>query len=150
LIHKLIARRPRDIEDARQLMRKNPSANRGFVGFWLREHERELGTDCEKRWDALYEVVQQISSPRDGSRHVYRTPAEFRETDVGRFHRWLSLIVLGLALGVHLKRRHDPCICGNAVTDRRAPGGMPPVNQRNWEMLSWRQEYVTKGACFGD
>ena len=34
----------------------------------------------------------------DEGRHVYRSLAEFHETDVGRFHRWLSLIVLGLAL----------------------------------------------------
>ena len=43
-------------------------------------------------------VLKAFCTPHDEGRHVYRTLAEFHETDVGRFHRWLSLIVLGLAL----------------------------------------------------
>ena len=39
------------------------------------------------------------SAPRTTTgRHVYRSLAEFHETDVGRFHRWLSLIILAVAL----------------------------------------------------
>jgi hypothetical protein len=43
-------------------------------------------------------VLKAFCTPHDEGRHVYRSLAEFHETDVGRFHRWLSLIVLGLAL----------------------------------------------------
>jgi hypothetical protein len=43
-------------------------------------------------------VLKAFCAPRDEGRHVYRSLAEFHETDVGRFHRWLSLIVLALAL----------------------------------------------------
>lgn len=43
-------------------------------------------------------VLKEFCTPHDEGRHVYRSLAEFHETDVGRFHRWLSLIVLGLAL----------------------------------------------------
>jgi len=43
-------------------------------------------------------VLKAFCTPHDEGRHVYRTLAEFHETDVGRFHRCLSLIVLGLAL----------------------------------------------------
>jgi hypothetical protein len=43
-------------------------------------------------------MLKASCTPHDDGRHVYRSLAEFHETDVGRFHRWLSLIVLGLAL----------------------------------------------------
>jgi hypothetical protein len=43
-------------------------------------------------------VLKAFCTPHDEGRHVYRSLAEFHETDVGRFHRWLSLVVLGLAL----------------------------------------------------
>jgi hypothetical protein len=43
-------------------------------------------------------VLKAFCTPYYEGRHVYRSLAEFHETDVGRFHRWLSLIVLGLAL----------------------------------------------------
>ena len=43
-------------------------------------------------------VLKAFCTSHDEGRHVYRSLAEFHETDVGRFHRWLSLIVLGLAL----------------------------------------------------
>src|SRR5262245_18171208 len=39
-----------------------------------------------------------LCTPHDEGRHVYRSLAEFHETDLGRFHRWLSRIVHGLAL----------------------------------------------------
>ena len=43
-------------------------------------------------------VLKEFCTPHDDGRHVYRSLAEFHETDVGQFHRWLSLIVLGVAL----------------------------------------------------
>ena len=43
-------------------------------------------------------VLKAFCTPHNAGRHVYRSLAEFHETDVRRFHRWLSLIVLGLAL----------------------------------------------------
>ena len=43
-------------------------------------------------------VLKAFCTPHDEGRHVYRSLAEFHETDIGRFHRGLSLIVLGLAL----------------------------------------------------
>jgi hypothetical protein len=42
-------------------------------------------------------VLKAFCTPHDEGRQVYRSLAEFHETDVGRFHRWLSLIVLGSA-----------------------------------------------------
>jgi len=43
-------------------------------------------------------VLKTFCTPHDAGRQVYRTLAEFHETDVGRFHRWLSLIILAVAL----------------------------------------------------
>ena len=43
-------------------------------------------------------VLKAFCTPHDEGRHVYRSLAEFHETDVGLFHRGLSLIILGVAL----------------------------------------------------
>lgn len=43
-------------------------------------------------------VLKTFCTPHNDGRHVYRNLAEFHETDIGRFHRWLSLIILGVAL----------------------------------------------------
>jgi hypothetical protein len=43
-------------------------------------------------------VLKAFCTPHDEGRHVYRSLAAFHETDVGRFHRWLSLSVLAVAL----------------------------------------------------
>ena len=42
--------------------------------------------------------LQEFCTPHDEGRHVYRSLAEFHETDVGRFHRLLSLLILAVAL----------------------------------------------------
>ena len=43
-------------------------------------------------------ALKTFCTPHDAGRHVYRNLAEFHETDVGRFHRALSLIILAVAL----------------------------------------------------
>ena len=43
-------------------------------------------------------VLKAFCALHDAGRHVYRSLAEFHETDVGLFHRWLSLIILAAAL----------------------------------------------------
>jgi hypothetical protein len=43
-------------------------------------------------------VLKAFCTPHTEGRHVYRSLQEFHETDVGRFHHWLSLIVLVVAL----------------------------------------------------
>jgi len=43
-------------------------------------------------------VLKAFCAPHDQGRHVYRSLAEFHETDVGRFHRALSLLALTVAL----------------------------------------------------
>ena len=43
-------------------------------------------------------VLKVFCTPHDEGRHVYRSLAEFQETDTGRFHRWLSLALFGVAV----------------------------------------------------
>src|SRR5271166_993647 len=43
-------------------------------------------------------VLKEFCTPQNDARHVYRTLVEFHETDVGWFHRCLSLIILALAV----------------------------------------------------
>jgi len=42
-------------------------------------------------------TLKSFCTPHDEGRHVYRSLAEFHETDVGLFHRRLSLIILAIA-----------------------------------------------------
>jgi hypothetical protein len=48
-----------------------------------------IGTQCESK---------AFCAPHDDGRRVYRSLTEFHETDVGRFHRLLSLLILAVAL----------------------------------------------------
>ncbi len=43
-------------------------------------------------------VLKTFCTPHEEGRHVYRSLAEFQETDVGQFHRWLSLIILAVSV----------------------------------------------------
>ena len=43
IIHKLVAGRPRDIEDVRSILLKNPSYDRAYVQRWLADFERVTG-----------------------------------------------------------------------------------------------------------
>jgi hypothetical protein len=47
-------------------------------------------------------VLKALCTPHNEGRHIYRTLLDFHETDVGRFHRALSLIILGVALAFSL------------------------------------------------
>lgn len=38
-------------------------------------------------------VLKTFCTPHDEGRHVYRSLAEFQETDTGLFHQWLSLVM---------------------------------------------------------
>ncbi|MDR3636010.1 MAG: hypothetical protein P4L84_19565 [Isosphaeraceae bacterium] len=42
-------------------------------------------------------ALKAFCTPHDEGRHVFHSLAEFHETDIGRFHRRLSLIILAVA-----------------------------------------------------
>ncbi len=42
--------------------------------------------------------LKSFCTPHDAGRHIYRSLADFHETDIGRFHRYLSIVILALAV----------------------------------------------------
>jgi hypothetical protein len=53
VIHKLVAGRPRDIEDARSILLKNPRLDADYIQRWLREFQASLGEDLVSRFEEL-------------------------------------------------------------------------------------------------
>jgi predicted nucleotidyltransferase len=53
LIHKVLAGRPRDLEDVRSILLKNPAFDLEYVQRWLGEFDRSLGEKSLKRFDEL-------------------------------------------------------------------------------------------------
>jgi hypothetical protein len=44
IIHKLVAGRPRDVEDVRSILLKNPGYDRAYVQRWLADFEQVTGS----------------------------------------------------------------------------------------------------------
>ena len=53
VIHKLIASRPRDLDDVRGILLKNPDADRAYIRHWLDDFERALDEPLRRRFDDL-------------------------------------------------------------------------------------------------
>jgi len=53
IIHKIIAGRPRDLEDVRNVLLKNPNADQQYIRRWLKEFQTELGKPFVKSFDDL-------------------------------------------------------------------------------------------------
>jgi len=54
VIHKIVAGRPRDIEDAKGVLLRNPGCDEMYVRRWLMEFDKALGRDCIKQFEALH------------------------------------------------------------------------------------------------
>ncbi len=54
LIHKVVAGRPRDIEDVRGVLLKNPEADAGYIRRWLGAFSEALRQPFLDTFDALY------------------------------------------------------------------------------------------------
>lgn len=57
IVHKVVAGRPRDLEDVKSVLLKNPDLDLAHVRLWLREFAREL----EQPYDELFEAFVQES-----------------------------------------------------------------------------------------
>lgn len=55
VVHKLVAGRPRDLEDARGIVAKNPGLDRGYVERWLVAFGRTLDRDISSTFRRLNE-----------------------------------------------------------------------------------------------
>lgn len=54
VIHKVIAGRPRDLEDVRVMLMKNPGVDLDYLRSWLGEFEQALGQPLVARFETLW------------------------------------------------------------------------------------------------
>lgn len=54
IIHKLVAGRPRDIEDAQAIIAKTPAIDRAYVTRWLREFDQALSRELVSQFEHLF------------------------------------------------------------------------------------------------
>jgi len=52
-IHKVVAGRPRDLEDVRVVQLKNPGMDRAYIEKWLKEFEKTLDRPLIGNWKKL-------------------------------------------------------------------------------------------------
>ena len=55
IIHKVIASRPRDMEDVKGMLIKNPGADLGYVKSWLQDFADSLGEPFKERFEKVLE-----------------------------------------------------------------------------------------------
>lgn len=53
VVHKVVAGRPRDLEDIRVVQLKNPGMDRAYIEKWLKEFELTLGRPLIEAWKKL-------------------------------------------------------------------------------------------------
>jgi uncharacterized nucleotidyltransferase DUF6036 len=53
VVHKVIAGRPRDLEDVRSILLKNPGLDRGYIRNWLAQFDRSLGERYTQTFEQL-------------------------------------------------------------------------------------------------
>ena len=53
IIHKIVSGRPRDIEDVKNVLAKNPGYDREYIDKWLDEFDAALDTTFHKTFDRL-------------------------------------------------------------------------------------------------
>ncbi len=53
IIHKMVAGRPRDIEDVRSILSKNPDHDRSYIQSWLSDFDEATGDDCRRKFDEI-------------------------------------------------------------------------------------------------
>jgi len=58
IIHKVLAGRPRDIEDVRSILLKNRAFDVEYIHHWLREFDRSLGEKSLERFEELRQERQ--------------------------------------------------------------------------------------------
>ncbi len=53
IVHKIVAGRPRDLEDVRSVLLKNPGIDHGYIRHWLAEFDRSLGLSSLQTFEDL-------------------------------------------------------------------------------------------------
>lgn len=50
IIHKIIASRPRDLEDVKSILLKNPQIDEAYILAWLKQFDESLSQNCSARF----------------------------------------------------------------------------------------------------
>jgi hypothetical protein len=58
IIHKIIAERPRDIEDVRSILLKNPDYDAHYIERWLEEFDKSLGENFSKKFKGVVKKLK--------------------------------------------------------------------------------------------
>jgi predicted nucleotidyltransferase len=58
VIHKMIAGRPRDLEDVETILLKNPGFDAAYVRYWLKAFDRSLDLDTVAGFEALLKGIR--------------------------------------------------------------------------------------------
>ena len=58
IVQKIVAGRPRDLDDAKNVIRKNPGFDRAFVEDWLGQFDQELDTDALRSFRQVVEELR--------------------------------------------------------------------------------------------
>lgn len=64
VIHKFVAGRPRDIEDVRSVLLKNPALDADYVRRWLREFDKGLEQSLLSRFEELWSHAKKGESQK--------------------------------------------------------------------------------------
>ncbi len=63
IIHKIIAGRPRDLEDVRSILLKKPNLDVSYVRRWLQQFDHSLGEAFGQRFEELWKSIQPYDPP---------------------------------------------------------------------------------------
>lgn len=61
VIHKIFAKRPRDIEDAKSILLKNPDYDKEYIRDWLGEFDKSLEENFTETFDHLVAQIKKDS-----------------------------------------------------------------------------------------
>ncbi len=59
VIHKVVAGRPRDLEDVRSILAKNPAFDVAYIRRWLAEFDSSLKGDFSERFETIRKASAQ-------------------------------------------------------------------------------------------
>jgi predicted nucleotidyltransferase len=74
VLHKMLAGRPRDIEDVKSVLLKNPGYDRDYIRGWLADFDKATGGDCV---DKLDHIIKDIA--REAGRRLARLGGTAKE-----------------------------------------------------------------------
>jgi predicted nucleotidyltransferase len=70
VIHKLVAGRPRDLDDVRSILLKNATVDRAYIEHWLRQFDQALGRGTLESFRALQNSIKRLQGPEEGGEYA--------------------------------------------------------------------------------